>query len=74
MQRLAGVLASKTQRPYSQLLFYIRVRLSIALVKATHLCLRGSRKRTTPHSTYGPQFIPPDPADPSPEFRLMFHS
>jgi hypothetical protein len=42
---LAAKLAGKWQRPYSQVAGYVKARLkmSIAAVRATHLCLRGSR-------------------------------
>jgi hypothetical protein len=33
----------KWQKPYSQVCGYVKARLSIAAVRATHLCLRGSR-------------------------------
>eukprot|EP00978_Attheya_sp_CCMP212_P020030 scaffold56867_cov40-Attheya_sp.AAC.1 len=43
-KRLAGLLSEKRQRPsYSQVCGYVNARLSIALVRATHRCLRGSR-------------------------------
>ena len=42
-KRLAVKLAGKWQKPYSQVAGYVKARLSIAAVRATHLCLRGSR-------------------------------
>jgi hypothetical protein len=42
-KRLAQKLAIKWQRSYSQICGYVKARLSIAIVRATHLCLRGSR-------------------------------
>jgi hypothetical protein len=42
-KRLAGLLSDKWRRPYSQVCGYVNARLSIALVRATHRCLRGSR-------------------------------
>jgi hypothetical protein len=42
-KRLAAKLASKWQKTYSQVCGYVKARLSIAIVRATHLCLRGSR-------------------------------
>jgi hypothetical protein len=42
-KRLAAKLAGKWQKPYSQVAGYVKARLSIAAVRATHLCLRGSR-------------------------------
>ena len=41
-KRLAGLLSEKWRRPYSQVFGYGNGRLSIALVRATHCCLRGS--------------------------------
>lgn len=43
MQRLAGKLADKWDRPYSHMCAFVRARMSIAAVRATHRCLRGSR-------------------------------
>jgi hypothetical protein len=42
-KRLAQKLAIKWQRSYSQVCGYVNARLSIAIIRATHLCLRGSR-------------------------------
>jgi hypothetical protein len=42
-KRLSAKLAEKWQKPYSQVCGYVNTRLSIATVRATHLCLRGSR-------------------------------
>jgi hypothetical protein len=42
-KRLAVKLAGKWQKPCSQACGYVKARLSIAAVRATHLCLRGSR-------------------------------
>jgi hypothetical protein len=42
-KRLAAKLAGKWQKPYSQVCGHVKARLSIAAVRATHLCLRGSR-------------------------------
>jgi hypothetical protein len=43
-KRLAAKLATKWQRPYSAVCGYVNARLSIVIVRATHLCLRGSRR------------------------------
>ena len=43
LKRLSGKLATKWEQPYSQVCGFVRARLSIAIVRATHLCLRGSR-------------------------------
>jgi hypothetical protein len=42
-KRLAAKLAAKWSRSYSEVCGYVRSRLSIAIVRATHLCIRGSR-------------------------------
>jgi hypothetical protein len=43
LKRLSALLAKKWQKPYSVVSGYVNVRMSIAIVRATHLCLRGSR-------------------------------
>ncbi len=50
-KRLAAKLASKWQRTYSEVCGYVNARLSITIVRATHLCLRGSRVPTDKMST-----------------------
>jgi hypothetical protein len=50
-KRLAAKLASKWQRSYSEVCGYVNARLSITIVRATHLCLRGSRVPTDKIST-----------------------
>jgi hypothetical protein len=42
-KRLAAKLAGKWQKSCSQVCGYVKARLSMAAVRATHLCLRGSR-------------------------------
>ena len=42
-QRLASKLADKWQKPYSSVMGYVKSRLSIALVRAVHLTIMGSR-------------------------------
>jgi hypothetical protein len=42
-KRLSAKMAKEWLKPYSQVCKYINVRLSIAIVHATRLCLRGSR-------------------------------
>jgi hypothetical protein len=54
-KRLAAKLANKWQRTYSQVCgYYVKARLSIAIVRTTHLCLRGSRIPTHQISTRCP--------------------
>ena len=43
LQHLSRKLAAKWQKPYSQVCGYVFARMSVAIVRATHLCLRGSR-------------------------------
>jgi hypothetical protein len=40
---LACPLPNKWERPYSVVRGFVSARMSIAIVRATHLCLRGSR-------------------------------
>jgi hypothetical protein len=43
LKRLSLRLAEKWERPYSVVRGFVNARMSIAIVRATHLCLRGSR-------------------------------
>jgi hypothetical protein len=43
LKRLSLRLAEKWERPYSVVHGFVNARMSIAIVRATHLCLRGSR-------------------------------
>lgn len=43
LKKLASDLAEKSGKQYSQVCGYVRARISIAIVRATHRCLRGSR-------------------------------
>ena len=47
LQRLSQLLSKKWSKPYSVVRFYMNARLSIALARATTLCLRGSRVPTS---------------------------
>ena len=42
-KRLASLIAMKLQKPYSQILRWIRCKLSFSLIRSTIRCLRGSR-------------------------------
>jgi hypothetical protein len=53
-KQLAAKLTNKWQKPYSQVCGYVQARLSIAIVRATHLCLHGSRFPTSQISTRHP--------------------
>ena len=46
MRTLAAKLAEKWDKPYSEVCGYVNARMSIAIVRATHRCLRGSRVPT----------------------------
>ena len=43
LKHLARMLSRKWHKPYSQVCGYVKSRMSIAIVRATHQCLRGSR-------------------------------
>ena len=43
LRKLSSLIAAKWDKPYSQVCGYVNARMSIAIVRATHLCLRGSR-------------------------------
>ena len=45
IRRLADQLSIKWDHPYSSVLYWLRTRLSFALVRATNLCIRGSRSK-----------------------------
>ncbi len=47
-KRLAVHLAGKWNHEYSQMVFYVRVRMTIAVVRANSLLIRGSRDRQQP--------------------------
>ena len=70
LQRLAGANAHKTQRQYSQVMRFLTIRISIALVKASHHCLRGSRRSRYKNAPR--RFSAPDPIEPDGEFRMLF--
>jgi hypothetical protein len=42
-KRLAALLADKWKRQQSQMVYYVRVRMQLALVRTTSLLIRGSR-------------------------------
>jgi hypothetical protein len=47
-KRLATHLASKWNREYSPMVYYVRVRMAIAVVRANSLLIRGSRDQQRP--------------------------
>jgi hypothetical protein len=56
LKKLSAQLAEKWEKPYSQVCGYVNARMSIAVVRATHLCLRGSRIPTSKMSRRLPQW------------------
>ena len=44
-KRLASVLADKWKKVYSEMVFYVRVRMALSVVKANRLLIRGSSGR-----------------------------
>ena len=42
LKRLSAYLATKWRQPYSKTCRYVKSRISITLVRATHRCIRGS--------------------------------
>jgi hypothetical protein len=53
LKKLSTALADKWEKPYAVVRGYVNARISIAIVRATHICLRGSR---IPTSTMVPTF------------------
>ncbi|KAL7539500.1 hypothetical protein ACHAXR_009363 [Thalassiosira sp. AJA248-18] len=47
-RRIATILSDKWQRPYYEMVQYMRVRMAIAVVRANSLLIRGSRVRQRP--------------------------
>jgi len=43
LKRLVKILAEEWEKPYSTLRGFINAQMSIALVRATNRCIRGSR-------------------------------
>jgi hypothetical protein len=56
LNRLAGKISEKWGKPYSEVCGFVRARMSIAIIRATHLCLRGSRVPTSKMSYKFPQW------------------
>ena len=56
LKRLALMLTEKWGKPYSEVCGYVNARMSIAIVRATHLCVRGSRIPTSKMSKRLPQW------------------
>ena len=45
LKHLSDALSLKWERPYSTTLCWVKIKLSFALVRATGLCIRGSRTK-----------------------------
>jgi hypothetical protein len=43
LRKLSVMLAEKWEKSHSEICGYVNARLSVAIVRATHLCIRGSR-------------------------------
>ena len=56
LKKLSSLLADKWEKPYSVVCGYVNAQLSIAIVRATHHCLRGSRIPTSQMSDRRPQW------------------
>ena len=52
LQKLSSRIAEKAHKSYSEVCGCVRARMSIAIVRATHLCLRGSRVPTSQMSRH----------------------
>jgi hypothetical protein len=56
LKKVSSLLAEKWKKPYSVVCGYVNAQMSIAIVRATHLCLRGSRIPTSQMSNRCPQW------------------
>jgi hypothetical protein len=56
LKELSTLLSDKWEKPYSVVRGYVNARMSISIVRATHLCLRGSRIPTSQISNRRPQW------------------
>ena len=56
MKRLASHLATKWRKPYSKTYRYVKSRIVITLVRATHRCIRESRVTVHRISVQRPQW------------------
>jgi hypothetical protein len=55
LKKLSALLTEKWEKPYSEICGYVNAQMSIAMVRATHVCLRGSRIPTSQMSNGRPQ-------------------
>ena len=56
LKRIASRLATKWRQPYSKTCVYVKSRVAINLVRATHHCLRGSQVPAHRISVQRPQW------------------
>jgi predicted lipase len=56
LKKLSSLLAEKWEKPYSIVCGYANAQMSIAIVRATHFCLRGSRIPTSQMSNRHPKW------------------
>ena len=56
LKRISSCLATKWRKPYSKTCGYVKSRVAITLVRATHRCLRGSRVPAHRISVQKPQW------------------
>ena len=56
LRRIASSLASKWKQPYSKNCGYVKSRIAITLMRATHRCIRGSRVPAHKISVQRPQW------------------
>jgi hypothetical protein len=56
LKKLSALLSKKWEKPYSEVCSYINAQMSIAIVRATHLCLCGSQSLTSKMSKWLPQW------------------
>jgi hypothetical protein len=71
IRRLASQLSTKWERPYPPVCGYVRARIALSLVRASHLCIRGSRVTTTSRGFSLPPALQMDHAG---GFHLLEHS
>jgi hypothetical protein len=56
LKRLALMLTENWGKPYSEACCHVNARMSIAIVRATHICVRGSRIPTSKINKSLPQW------------------
>jgi hypothetical protein len=71
MQQLSRTLAIKWNRPYPPVCGYVNAHLSLSLIRACHLCIRGSRQTSTSRGFHLPSSI--TQYDHSGEFHIFAH-